>query len=516
MGGTGILAGPRAARTRQKALLAALLLIALLARLAVLVTPLAGVSGDEAAAALMARNIRQGHGYVFFAGQTYMASAVQYLQSLTLAVAPTSAFALRLPDLVLSLVACWLVHSVGLRVLRSRVAALLALALYAVGPAFPLVYASRASGAYNLALVLGLLTLRVSLTRGRTDRRSLLLGVLTGAGLWCSPVSVFLTGPALLWQLPALRADPRRCRPLVLGAVLGASPALVWSLVHQRLGGLGAVTAAPPGSTPLTRLGGLLTDVLPEELGLAWRDGRPLVPAALVVAVVAALLAAWAVAALRRRPSLARLLTARPGAVPADLVLVAAPLVALLYAASSYTWWTTEPRYLYLAGPWLVWGLAALAARTRRPRAAGAVLVAATMGLSALGLHAAGGVGRGTWRTDLVTASDWLAAHDVPAAYADYRPAFTATFVTGGQETVVPYDGQACRFPELARRAATLSQGRPVVGWLLSSAHRDELAPRLQRAGVVDELVLPTVTAYLVEAPAAPADVGLGSGPTCG
>ncbi|HEU4675451.1 MAG TPA: hypothetical protein VFS29_05675, partial [Motilibacteraceae bacterium] len=473
---------------RGRAVVGALLVLALLARLAVLVTPLAGVSGDEAASALMATNIRHGHGYVFFAGQSYMASAVQYLQSLTLAIAPTSAFALRLPDLVLSLAACWLVHSVGLHVLRSRAAALLALALYAVGPAFPLVYASRASGAYNLALVLGLLALRVALAPEGGDRRALLLGVLTGAGLWCSPVSVFLTGPALLWRLPALRADPRHCRPLALGVVLGASPALVWSLVHHRLGGLGAVTAAPAGSTPVSRLRGLLTDVLPEELWLAWREGRPVVPSVLVAAVVGALLVAWAVAALRRRSALTLLLTARAGAAPADLVLVAAPLVVLLYAASSYTWWTTEPRYLYLAGPWLVWGLAALAQRARRPRAAGAVLVAATVGLSALGLHAAGGVGRGTWRTDLVTASRWLAAHDVPAAYADYRPAFTATFVTGGRETVVPFDGQACRFPGLARRAATLTQGRPVVGWLLSSAHRVELAPALRRAGVVDEL----------------------------
>jgi hypothetical protein len=45
----------------------------------------------------------------------------------------------------------------------------------------------------------------------------------------------------------------------------------------------------------------------------------------------------------RRRPSL------RSESAPTDMLLLTPPTVALLCAASGYTWWTGEPRYLFVA-----------------------------------------------------------------------------------------------------------------------------------------------------------------------
>jgi hypothetical protein len=495
--------GPRRRGPGTAALVAALVVVVgAILRAAVLFTPLRAVNGDEAATGLMANRIARGHGSVFFVGQHYMGAAEQYLQAPVLAVLPGNWVALRLPDLALAAAAVALVYAVGARLLGGRERALAASAAFAVGPLFNLVYASRSMGAYNAALVVGLLALLVALQGTGAcpvdlrRRGAILLGACVGAGFWLTPVSLFLTAPAVLWAAPGLVRSARVAAGLLAGLAVGSSPAWIWSLAHRTVGGIAGVAVE---STPLDRARGLVDSVGPQALGLAWRGGAAsVVPRPLWPAVLAVLAILWAAGVLIRRRGLADLALLRTGRRrPWDLVLVAVPLVAGLYLASPFTWWTGNPRYLYVAYPWLFWGLTALPLRGLPARLAGASLVAGSLTASIVAVPLATRDVPATWNDDLRSAASWLRTQGVEGAWADYRSAFTLAFLDRERLAAVPYDDQACRFPDLAARVA--SGGR--TAWVLSAAAPPDLLPRLRAHRIRTELHLASVDAYVLADP---------------
>ena len=75
------------------------------------------LSADEAVTGIMARNIASGrHFYLYFAGQNYNSAVEQYPQAGLFALgAPQNAFVLRLPQVALSVVSCWLIYRVASR-----------------------------------------------------------------------------------------------------------------------------------------------------------------------------------------------------------------------------------------------------------------------------------------------------------------------------------------------------------------------------------------------------------------
>ncbi len=143
--------------------LAGVLGAALVIRVAMLASALSRLDGDEAVTGIMAQRINEGHHLAFFAGQAYQGSGEQYLQALLLRFLPDTPFTLRLPQVALSVLACAGVYFLALRCLRSEGRALLAAALFAVGPFFSVWWSVKSRGAYDSALVLGLAGLLAAL-----------------------------------------------------------------------------------------------------------------------------------------------------------------------------------------------------------------------------------------------------------------------------------------------------------------------------------------------------------------
>jgi hypothetical protein len=243
-------------------------------RLALLPTPLANLNGDEAVTGLMARDIGRGHGYVFFAGQHYMGALEQYVQAPFVRLVADPETALRLPVVLASSLAIWLVYVIGRDLLHCPWRGVLAAWLFAVGSPYVVYDGTKSNGAYNAALVLSLLAVKLAMDR----RRPFLLGLTAGAALWCSVVATYLLVPAFLL------ARPRR-PAVAVGLVLGYAPAWVWALVHRRL----PFATIESRSSAWERFRGLVAHVLPEHLGLQWQGGTPIAPAFVTAAVVGAL-----------------------------------------------------------------------------------------------------------------------------------------------------------------------------------------------------------------------------------
>ncbi|HVQ90513.1 MAG TPA: hypothetical protein VMU51_05705 [Mycobacteriales bacterium] len=139
-----------------------LLLVCAAYRLWYLTRPQALLDGDEAMTGLMVRRILAGHPYAFLADQHYNGAIEQYPQALVWAVLPQTPGTLRLPQVGLAVLACWLVFLVGRELLGVR-RGWLAAALFAVGPFFLVWKGIRSHGAYPTAQVLGLLGIWLAL-----------------------------------------------------------------------------------------------------------------------------------------------------------------------------------------------------------------------------------------------------------------------------------------------------------------------------------------------------------------
>ncbi len=416
--------------------------------------PLRMLDPDEAVTGLMAARIAHGSdAYVYFAGQRYMGAAEQYLQAPFAALSPGNGFLLRLPQVALAAWAGWLVYLIGLRMFGPR-RALVAAWLFAAGPAFNLVYGVKSRGAYGAAEVVGLLGVLAALAHRyghREARTGAVFGLCTGLAAWLSALAAVLLAPALVWLLGA-RWQRRWRAALAAGAgfLLGASPMLADWVRRGVSTGLGS----PPSATPWQRLGGLVDPVLPEYLGLTWRAGEPILPRLLGVAAGLALAALWAATAVRRRRELRALVTPRAtGRRSRDLLLLAVPIAGVLYVGSSYTWYTAEPRYLFLLYPVLALGVAGLLPATgRRGPVAAGLVVALTGALAAGTLATKAGA---DYRGELARAAAFLDAAGQRFVFTDYQLGYPLSYYQGARVTAVPYGDNATRFPDLYRAVAT-------------------------------------------------------------
>ncbi len=447
--------------------------------------PRVGFDADEAVTGLMVHRILDGHGYPFFAGQNYMGTLEQYVQAAFLSWLPASTLTLRLTQIVLSCLSCLLVFLVGRSVLAAPWRAAFAAVLFAIGPAFSVVWGVKSRGAYDAVQVLGLLGLLLALRRptrsvgrSRADVATAAgFGLCCGLALWLSLSAALLLVPAAVWFLaPPVRGWRYRVVPALVGTVLGALPAELWALTHHIL----PTVAAQPPSTVGDRLLGFLDPVLGEFLGLRAIDRHRLVPAAVAGLVIAGLAGCWLVAAWRRRRGLRDLLTMRTGRrTPGDLLLLAIAVIVLLYVASPYSWYTGEPRYLFPAYPLLALGLAAVVPARRSLALPVAALAVAAVGLSTAVTLARVHSTDPAHRADFDRLATALHRQGVDAAYGDYWTAMPIDFVEYGRLTVAPLDG-ADRFPDL-RRSVDRAQR---TAYVVSSGLAPGLADAFDRAGV--------------------------------
>jgi hypothetical protein len=430
-------------------------------RLWYLTTTQAQLDGDEAMTGLMVRRILAGHPYVFLADQRYNGAVEQYLQAAVWVALPQTPYTLRLVEVGLAVLACWLVYLVGRELLGAR-RGWLAAALFALGPFFAIWKGVRSHGAYPTSQLLGLLAVwlavRLRADAARAPWLAAAFGLVAGAAAWASWPAADLILPAACWLAAQLRRRPALLGALAAGALLGYLPALAWALRHHHLP---LLVGAQPGPGPLGRLHLLAGPVLREFIGVGYFAAAPGWPAALQTVAVVGLAAGYGYACWRRRAGLLALVRLRTDRrQPADLLLLVPPVVVAGYAASTFSWWAGEPRYLFAAYPALALGLAAIPPGRQLGRRVGGPAVAAALvavvGVTSIGTavrHAGDGV---AGRDDcLRAAAGWLAGHRITAAYSDYWTGMPLQLLAGDRYglSIGPMNSGRAKFPQLRHAA---------------------------------------------------------------
>ncbi len=346
---------------------------AALVRTAFLLRAQGMLDGDEAVLGIQAEQILRGAHPVYFAGQVYMGALDAYLIAPLVALLGPSAWALRLPVLLESLLLIPLSGALAQR-LYGRRARLPALVLAAVPALYVTVGQLRVLGGYIETLVLGAaamltaVTLVDRLSRGEPIRWLLAgLGLLAGVVFWIAPISLDDLAAIGLWaSLPvgilAWRAIEQRAfqlQPVVLGAatavcafVVGYAPAVAYAVTHHyanvkwllvllRGGNPTYATGAGADRLRLGALQYLLTCALPRLTGAypLWSPPEP-IPLLEYVGLVCAILAlVYSLYRMVRRIQAARRL-AHPGTMLLRAWMLVLPV--LLVAVVGVAYWRSS------------------------------------------------------------------------------------------------------------------------------------------------------------------------------
>lgn len=444
-------------------------------RIYVLDSPIGRLDGDEGVTAVMAQKILGGSFPVFFGQQNYQGALEQYLQAGVLAVLPDSPLTLRLVQVALMAVAIGLAYVIAAQVTRSRWAGVLAAALLAVGPYYFIYKGIKSHGGYDSAMVGALAMAAIAFALARSGRRPwwawLLAGLAGGLAMWGNPTALYVVAPVALWLLAVARGSlVRSLGALAAGAVIGLLPAIVSNLVGGEISPFR--TSAQPATSFGERLGNLFDPVLGDFLGVHNADpaldpGMP-ARAVVVMAIVALIAGLWH----RRRGLWDLLRLRRSRAEPIDVILLALAIAPIIYAASPFTWYVGEPRYLFTLYPFAV--IAAVAGiwaiRPREFRMAAAVT--ALIGLAFITSSTiAAAVERGgalvtirlgaIYSEDLPQVARRLADEGASAAYAPFWMAGPLQFATGNQVAVA--SGLWTQFPDQERQVRATRDAAVVV-----------------------------------------------------
>ena len=427
-------------------------------------SPLGASDSDEAIWALMARHVLDGEFPVYFWGQGYGGTIEVYLGAPLMWAFGGGLGAARALSLLLTAVATWLVWVVGRRALDPRRAAVAA-ALFWVWPAYAAWKSTRANGFYLSGQILGLLVILLVLRLAERPRRrdAALFGLVLGLAAWQTLQVLPVLVPALAW-LAWRRPGAYRLAWLALpGFVLGSLPALVVNVRnHWWFHWL-----APGGGSYLSRLHGFFTAALSQQFGLRVPFSLEwLIPAPLGLLVVAIAVAG------------AGFLLARHGRDAIGFLAAVAVGFPFVYALSPYTWYVTEPRYLFLLAP----VIALLAAvPLGHPRVAALVLVGA-VALSLVGMRAMsrgdsfeGRNGNVTMPTEIRPIVTALDERHITRAVSEYWLTYRVIFAT--RERIILGNGSDDHYARYRDAIAAAGQSVPHV---YVAGSRDERAARAQ------------------------------------
>ncbi|MEV6693995.1 hypothetical protein AB0M35_21240 [Micromonospora sp. NPDC051196] len=211
-------------------------------RLGLMIFDAPPTNSDEATMGLAALHISRGQEFpVWFYGQSYMGTLEAWLAAPLFAVAGPSTLGLRLPTLAMYALFVLLIWRLTLRLTGDRWFALLVVGLLALGSDRIVKNQLIAGGGYPEMNVVGaaLALLAYGLATGRPGHRLprwTVWGFLAGLMLWVDPLVLpYVAGTGLV--LVAFRWRELRGRAgalLALGALIGAAPLLVDSLVAGR------------------------------------------------------------------------------------------------------------------------------------------------------------------------------------------------------------------------------------------------------------------------------------------
>lgn len=329
----------------------------------ILTGPLGMAESDEAIVGLMADDVLDGTFHVFYWVNYYSGTQEVLLTAVLFALVGSSVVAMKLVPAAVIGVACLVTWRIGRRTVGEP-AARVGAALMWVWPPFLVFWSTKARSAYGVGLLCGAVVLWMALRlRDRPSRLdAAVLGFALGCGVWSTQQTLLIALPAVAWLLVRSPGVLRLSHYALAGGLVGGAPWIAWNATHGFKGVLPVTSVAGEESTYASRFGDLFTIVLPEWLGLRLPYSKDwLVWAPLGVALTVAALALLVVAFVRR-PS------------RTEPLLVIAAVYPFLYAATSFTFFTDEPRYLTFIAPVPALLLALL---LRRPRVAvGALAVA--------------------------------------------------------------------------------------------------------------------------------------------
>ncbi len=385
--------------------------------------PLGAVDMDEAVSGLMARHFQRGHLSVFFWGQSYGGSQEAMASALVFALVGSSGVALKVVPMLGYAAAAWLVWRIGRRTVgepQARIAAV----LFLVGPAFFVLRSTRAYGFYATGIVVCAAVLLAALRlRERPSTLELAwLGFVAGVGWWATPQVIFVVVPAVVWLVARAPGLLRRAHVAVAGGLLGSAPWLLWSATHDWASL--KLSIEMEGNTYGSHLRHFWNPLLPEALGLRVPYSGAWLPGPVIGSIAYGVLIAGFGVLLWKRP--ARL----------ELLLVVALAYPFLFAVSPASFYTGEPRYLFLLAPVLALLLAHLLSTP--PRQAAALALVTVLSVVALDRIDGGDPLNPRPTLDQLVAA--LDARQVDRVFAPYRIAHRLTFDSKERIVATPID----------------------------------------------------------------------------
>jgi hypothetical protein len=222
----------------------AIILLSVLIKLALLLTDRLPFNADEAVVGLMADHILQGEIPVFFWGQSYMGSLDALLVAGAFLLFGRSVAIIRLLQIFLYCLTIVTTYLLAYRVSHKVEAGWMAALLMAIPSVNVTLYTTISLGGYGEALFLGNLILLTgfAVLSKNTYSRWLVLGILSGFGLWVNGLTLVYSIPVfifLLWKTVAEdRANNARRRWKLLaifiaGGLLGAFPWLLYGFQNS-------------------------------------------------------------------------------------------------------------------------------------------------------------------------------------------------------------------------------------------------------------------------------------------
>jgi hypothetical protein len=325
--------------------------------------PLGRVNSDEAVTGLMARHLVRGEWTTFYWGQSYAGSLETMVTASIMRVTGSDNFAFHVVPFVESLLVASLVYAIAQPHVGRQRATSAALVIW-VFPAAYVLLSTRAMLFYQPTLILGLAAIWLAESIARRQRDHLVawfaFGLALGLGWWCSLQILFFAIPAFGWLLVHRRDRLVGWLASALGAVIGASP---WLIYYFRHDGLPLKQLAGGQGTYVDHLHAIVTAGLPMAVGLRQPITErwlalglgPLVPALVIIALTAAV-----VACFRRR------------VLGHPLTMVAVVFVPL-HALAPGSYYIGTGRYYIFLAPTLAFVIAACF-RKRAAMAAGLIV----------------------------------------------------------------------------------------------------------------------------------------------
>jgi len=436
------------------------------------------LDGDEAVEAIAALHIVRGHLVLMESNAHYLGALDSYILAPFVAIFGTTLLAVRLCFSVVGAAYAAAMYFLGTAIFRDRRAGLVMAAISAVFPLFAITFGNRARTYGGLLLIealLLLLTTRIAWAReGARGRDWIWLGLLAGVALWHDVllgVPLAICGLLLIGRGSALGWSRLRSG-LAFAAVaglVGFSPWIAYN-AFTRLGSLRHLyTPLSTYSVPtLTAAGQVLSAALPIFSG-ARVDfcGPQTIPSGLVDVGLGGL--ALAVLWLRRASVRAAVHRNFTELEPADWFLLIAPLAVVVVTVHWFNGLSCEPRYLMPLAVPLVLALTLLVIAAPPYRAAGLVLLASCLVMSAFTLTTTVAKyenlvvvpGAPQTKVDLAAAAAALDRQRPDAIWAQYWLARPIQFYGADRFLVGAYGGYVA-FPDL--QTAVLKSPHP--SWL--------------------------------------------------